>query len=587
MILLYVILVIIPILIISFFSFVTYTNDTNAIGNILLDYAIRQTSDNISEKMAGYRNIITQIATNTETINLFKQFDSSPSLSYEAASARNQLTNQFSFYMQMDNYITSMAFITNSSDTAVFDRYDFSSYYVSRWGNRNFLNSFKAYGDESNMNTIHVITAVNFPDAPEKAAQHLYFTFPAMDTITRQNYGTLVMEVDNAVFNSIINIKNNSTMLDTYISPSSCLTDAYGRIITSPNHSIIGTDLSKPVKTSLSQALYKSLQVKGTSLNLNLIFEKNSMQKYIDDFRNLVIILTIVITICFIIIVYIVTGRLWTKVRKIAFAIKQFGQNQRDVVIDIDESDEILYIIVDQFNKMASEITTLVEELKEKNEHVAMVMNQRRKAEIKALQAQINPHFIYNALDRINWIAIDNDQHEISSMLNGLASLLRYSISNIDILVPLKAEIQWMEKYVFIQCKRFDKKINLVCSAYGDAIDFPIYKMLLQPLVENSILHGFERVSEDSRIELTAQILPDARLKIILSDNGSGMDTETLAEIQKVIDNKGGSETDSIGINNVAKRLWLYYGEEAEISVESIQNAGATFTIVIPYREQS
>jgi sensor histidine kinase YesM len=282
-----------------------------------------------------------------------------------------------------------------------------------------------------------------------------------------------------------------------------------------------------------------------------------------------------------------VTGRLWVKVKKIATAIKEFRKNPKDIAIDIDENDEILYAIADQFNKMASEITTLVAELKEKNKHVAMVMDQRRKAEIRALQAQINPHFIYNALDRINWIAIDNDQHEISSMLSGLASLLRYSISNIDILVTLKAEIQWMEKYIFIQGKRFDKKIDFVCSVYGDAIDFPIYKMLLQPLVENSILHGFAHISTGSRIELSARILQDARLKVILSDNGAGMDSEVLAKIHRMIEQKGNCETDNIGINNVINRLWLYYGDEAEISVESIKNTGTTFTIIIPYREQA
>ena len=581
-ILLYILLAIIPIFIISIFSFITYTNDTNNIESNLLDYAIKQTSENLSGKMTDYRNIVAQIATNVEVINLFKQFDSSLPLSSEAASARNQLVNQFELFVQMNNYITSIALITNSLDAAVFDRNDFSSYFVSRWGNYAFRERLKAYGGEANLNTINIISVVNFPGAPDNAAKYVYFTFPAMDPITKNEYGTFVMEVDNRVFNSIISIKNNSNVLDANISSSSCLTDEYGNVISSPNLDIIGQNF---YGLNLSKVVYKSLPVKGTLLSLNLIFGKNTLQKYIDNFRNLVIILTITMTACFFVIVYIMTGRLWSKVRKIVAAIKQFRQNQQDVDIDIDENDEILYTIANQFNMMVSEITTLVAELKEKNEHVAVVMDQRRKAEIKALQAQINPHFIYNALDRINWIAIDNDQHEISSMLNGLASLLRYSISNIDILVPLKAEILWMEKYIFIQCKRFDKRIDFVWTANGDAIDFPIYKMLLQPLVENSILHGFSQVTTGSRIELSTDILQDARLKITLSDNGTGMNPETISRIQQMINEKANCQSDNIGIINVINRLWLYYGNESEISLESNLNTGTTFAIIIPYRE--
>ncbi|HEY5466553.1 MAG TPA: histidine kinase, partial [Clostridia bacterium] len=312
---------------------------------------------------------------------------------------------------------------------------------------------------------------------------------------------------------------------------------------------------------------------------------------------------TIAITGCFILIVLLMTGRLQRRSNRIAAAISSFRENQQDVDVVVDEHDEILYVIAKQFNKMTSDITVMVSELRAKNEHIAAATDQRRKAEIRALQAQINPHFLYNALDRINWMAIDNEQDEISEMLVGLASLLRYSISNIDILVPLKAEIQWMEKYLLVQGKRFEREIKFDCSVYGDAIDFPIYKMLMQPLVENSVLHGFAMRPNGNRIRLDAHILDDARLRLVLSDNGIGMDGTTLSAIRQQIseqrsidrsianapDEPGSVQEDEggIGIHNVIERLWLYYGREGDIYVESVSGQGTSFILTIPYREHA
>lgn len=584
-ILIYFILAIIPIYLVCFISYYTFEKHTNNIENNLLDYAILQTSENLSEKLANYRNVITQVATNVDIINLYKQFYTSEPFSNETASARNKLNSQFSLYVQGDNYINSIVLITNSLDIAYYDRTE-NSFYGTRWENRDFRENFIAYGNEADRNSINVISAVGFKGAPDNANKYTYFTYPAIDTITKASYGVLVMEVDNQIFNSVINIKNNTSFLDTNISPSSFIANSKGIVITSPNLGLIGSKADDNIKSNSNNVTYKSVPIKGTLLNLFIVFQKNAFQKYKDGYRNFVIILTLIITLCFTFIVFIMTGRLWKKTKEITFAIKRFRKNQEDVNVEIDEHDEILFSIADQFNKMTTEINNLVAELKEKNENIARVMDQRRKAEIKALQAQINPHFIYNALDRINWIAIDNEQYKISEMLSGLASLLRYSISNIDMLVPLRAEIEWMKKYLIIQSTRFNISINFITAINGDAIDFPIYKMLLQPLVENSVLHGFVYEQNDCRIELIANILDDGRLKIILRDNGTGMDSETLDRINSLISDNNLFETENIGINNVINRLRLYYDTEFKIKVASELNKGTSFTLVIPYKHQ-
>lgn len=599
-ILLYLLLAVIPIVVISGVSIAIYGNVASRIEGSLLDYSAAQTGENLSAKMAALRKIVAQVVTSPEVIALYPVFENAEPFTTEAATTRNSLANQFSNFAQMDSYIMSIALITNQLDAAVYDRYDTTYIFPSRWNNKKFREAFLAETANPDAYQINVESAVNFSGAPANVNRHIYFTFPAMDFISRKTYGIIVIEVDNTALNSILDLRGSDRRLDIFISPSSCITNQDGTILTAPDRTLVGTNFSSLDATTAKGFSTKTLLVKGTDFNLNLIFDNGALRQNTDRLRNLVFLVTLAITGIFALIVFIVTGRMQRRSNRIAAAISSFRENQQDVDVVIDEHDEIFYVIANQFNQMTSDITAMVSELRAKNEHIASATNQRRKAEIRALQAQINPHFLYNALDRINWMAIDNEQQEISEMLAGLASLLRYSVSNIDVLVPLKAEIQWMEKYLFIQGKRFDREIEFDCSVYGDAIDFPIYKMLLQPLVENSILHGFMMRPNGNRIRLDAHILDDARLRLVLSDNGLGIDEKKLASIRAEIaarraadrpaddmDDVLPADEGGIGISNVVDRLWLYYGREGDIQVESVFTQGTSFILTIPYREHA
>ena len=602
-ILLYLVLAVIPIVLVSLISSTIYSNVANRIEDSLLDYAAAQAAENLAVEMASLHKIMAQIVTSQDIISLYDDFEDADLGSSESATTRNRILNQFSYFSQMDNYITSIVFISNRLEVAAYDRYEANYTYNTRWSNQELRKAFLALGKTPSYYQIGVVPTVNFTGAPSNADEHVYFTFPAIDFISRRSYGTIVMEVRSNAFNVILDLRGSDSGRDIFISPTSCVTNSEGIILASPDQGLVGKRFSSLDSAGEEGFTSKSLPINGTDFALNLVFDSSALRRNTGQLGNLVFLATMVITGTFVFIVILVTGRLQRRSSRIAAAIARFRENQQDVDVVVDERDEIFYVIADQFNQMTSEITTLVSELRAKNEHVAAATDQRRRAEIRALQAQINPHFLYNALDRINWMAIDNDQSEISEMLAGLASLLRYSISNIDILVPLRAEIQWMEKYLLIQGKRFDQKYELDCSVYGDAIDFPIYKMLLQPLVENSILHGFASRSEGNRIRLDARIREDARLRLVLSDNGNGMSEEMLAAIRQVIairrsDSKENSPTaesgsndltagfqEGIGIHNVTDRLWLYYGDEGDIQVDSALGKGAIFTLTIPYRE--
>ncbi|MGB8454933.1 MAG: histidine kinase [Anaerocolumna sp.] len=260
------------------------------------------------------------------------------------------------------------------------------------------------------------------------------------------------------------------------------------------------------------------------------------------------------------------------------------GKPGEEVRVNIDSKDE-LYIIASQFNEMTFRVNELVDTLKRKNDEIKEAVNRRKHAEIKALEAQINPHFLFNTLDSINWRAIEHEEEEISDMLGALGSLLRYSVSNIDMVVVLEAEISWLRKYIYLQRDRFQYSFDCGYDIEDTALAFPIYKMLLQPIIENTILHAFEEVKKGGRIHIKACLLEDDTLYIRIRDNGSGMKEEKLWMIQKAISFDEPLDYDSIGISNVINRLELYYHGKASISVQSKWGEGTEFVLVIPRPE--
>lgn len=167
-------------------------------------------------------------------------------------------------------------------------------------------------------------------------------------------------------------------------------------------------------------------------------------------------------------------------------------------------------------------------------------------------------------------------------MLGTLGSLLRYSVSNIDMVVLMRAEIEWLKKYIYLQRDRFNNSFDCQYDFPEEVLNFPIYKMLLQPIVENVILHAFEDIRSGGMIYFKADIMEDGRLRVSIRDNGSGMSPETLEEIRQEIREKSALNSKSIGISNVINRLWIYYHDRAELYVNSVLGQGSEFILIIP-----
>lgn len=243
---------------------------------------------------------------------------------------------------------------------------------------------------------------------------------------------------------------------------------------------------------------------------------------------------------------------------------------------------------VNEINELNSTYNQLV---KETNHLIRMVYQKeilRSRSELKALQAQINPHFLFNTLDALHWSLEEKNEEELSEVVIAMSDLFRYTITKEtdDDWVFLKDEIKHIGDYMEIMKMRFGDRLHWRVSVPEEFKQVQIPKLIIQPLVENAILHGAGNKVGDSLVTVTVEPVSTDRIRIIVQDDGPGMDQERIHQITEST-NRGGVESTrgtGIAISNVNKRLRLYYNENlhSELLIESEPNKGTRISFEIP-----
>ena len=200
-----------------------------------------------------------------------------------------------------------------------------------------------------------------------------------------------------------------------------------------------------------------------------------------------------------------------------------------------------------------------------------------RKTELKALQAQINPHFLYNTLDSIAWMCEQGRNDEAVQMVNALAQLFRISISRGHELIPIRSELRHAESYLKIQKHRYKNQFSYRFNVDESCLDFLCNKITLQPIIENAIYHGINGLVDEGEIVITLRA-DGSDVVFTVADNGVGMEAEQIQAILR----KERSDHTGIGIKNVNDRLKIYFGEGYGITIDSEPDVGTTVTIRMP-----
>ncbi|MEK4036153.1 MULTISPECIES: histidine kinase [Paenibacillus] len=297
------------------------------------------------------------------------------------------------------------------------------------------------------------------------------------------------------------------------------------------------------------------------------IYEAATTTRKLNYFIGLLFLIVSVILVSFI------SNKITNPLKNLSLQMKRFSTGSFDAEAQVEGKDEIAYLSR-HFNKMVEKTNELI------NERYKMKIVEKN-AVLKALEAEINPHFLYNALQAISTKALKNNNDDIVDMVDNLAMTLRYCISGKDV-VHAREELKHIERYLALQKARFGNRMQVAYQWEDPLLELEIPKLSIQTLVENCIKHALEKVSTTITITMEAHVTPSHTV-ISVTDDGPGFSGERLEQVRNSLqiqwEDQGGenaaeSDTESIGLKNLNTRLKLLYGEAAGLAITS--DAGGT-----------
>lgn len=359
------------------------------------------------------------------------------------------------------------------------------------------------------------------------------------------------------------------------------ITNSRNDIVYHPLQQLIYLGIKQEDIATINQYGLGSTVVDGTIYSINNIEDSNwkivgvSFTSELVDSKVLTAIQIIgwilIITLVFAsVIVFKVSKKLTKPIRSLVDAMNEFEQNAIDFKYDSIRGVSEFNNLSHSFEHMVIQVQELMEKVK--NEEITL-----RKTELKALQAQINPHFLYNTLDSIQWMCEENKTEDAITMVGALAQLFRISISKGYELITIEKEIQHAKNYLVIQNYRYKGQFTYCFDIDEEVLQYLCNKITLQPIIENALHHGISRMVDEGQITITAK-KQETAIVFTICDNGVGMSEEQVTNILKkeLTDSKG------IGVKNVNDRIKIYFGEEYGIVVESELDKGTTISIKIP-----
>lgn len=253
--------------------------------------------------------------------------------------------------------------------------------------------------------------------------------------------------------------------------------------------------------------------------------------------------------------------------------MKLVSQGNLDVSLNIEHGE---------IGKISVTIDQMLKEIRRLIQKIYQDELEKRQMEMLALQSQIRPHFMYNTLNAIKWMAKIQGATGIEEALTAFSSVIRFTAKTQSDYVTVKEEVEFIKSYAKILDIRYMNKFDVTFHIDPSVWEYQILKFLIQPLVENAIFHGFDELPYKGKLEIRVE-QQDGRIVITVTDNGRGMSQERQ---QQLTQNKNGERLNSIGINNIRRRIELHFGPEYGLWINSEVNAGTTVTIVVPVIEQ-
>jgi two-component system sensor histidine kinase YesM len=549
---------------------------------------LSQTAQSIKTVIASYEDLAYQIYTNESAAELAVRIDNNDNIEV----SRNQLSRLLRGYAYVKPYVESISVITKEGEVICYDMITATSTKTS-WLDNFELSRQELYRRVSEEQRTGILTSQYATAMGGKDYYLFHLTHRIVDYRNiNQKEAVLIFSIDEQLLDATCNqemIKNGIPNCVIFI------IDKQGRLVSFSEPSLLGKkvvdlDQSPERQADTYEKLVRDTKVlPGKYVSTHTLYDEklgwtfvtvsdhSSVIASIKSQQKTAILTAAVSFLALVILALAITNYLTRSIGKVVKAMKVVEQGKLSVQVETDKNMPLeVTAIANQFNHMIQWLKESMEKEKEAN-------IKQRNAEIAALEAQINPHFLYNTLDTINWMAIDNNQYEISNTINSLAHILRYSIDKSNSTVALSRELEWLKQYVFLQQTRMKNAFECSVHADPDLLHAPIHKLLFQPFVENALLHGFEGVRQKNILDIKISSEED-KIKIVIEDNGKGMPKKLVEELNRGMTMEEADKS-HIGIKNAVERLSMYYGAACSFWVESELKMGTKITIIIPKAE--
>ncbi|MDD4851041.1 MAG: sensor histidine kinase [Gemmiger sp.] len=524
---------------------------------------------------------------------------------YESATVQNAKTSSGQAVAQVVNTVQSytedmnevMALLTGAMQDATADPGDFMSAFLQMRPDVIAVTAYDAAGTlqscwaEGRQPKADILRNLSFDGAAAGTAANHYISAPHVETIFDGYYPwvvTMAARLPGGGGAAWVALDLSFTGISSYISNVGIgqhgycfLMDANGTIIYHPQQQLIYSGLK-----SEDTARLATLQ-DGTYTDASVIYCLQGVPgsnwrvvgvSYLDELvtgnvlamvRILLLLAALLLAVA-LLVSWIVSSVLSSPLHRLSTAMAEFEQDAGRFSYQPVKGAREVRNLSDSFGHMVLRIQRLMATVREEEVNL-------RKTELKALQAQINPHFLYNTLDSIAWMCERGRNADAVQMVHALARLFRISISKGHELIPIRKELEHAESYLQIQKYRYKNQFEYTFTVDPACLDYLCNKITLQPIIENAICHGLELMVEEGHIAVKVE---EAGQDILLSvtDNGVGMTAEQVDAMLK----REPSDRTGIGIKNVNDRLRIYFGEPYGLHITSEPDVGTCVEIRMP-----
>lgn len=528
-----------------------------------------QTKVSLDVWLDSYEDILFQVYTDDEIVELVDKINAGK----DVANNRKQLRKTLRGLFYTKDYVKSISVITESGELVFYDQLTASTTRTS-WMDSLSMSQEELYRAISSDNKTHLIPTGNEVVFGSNSCYLFHIGHRIIDyrDVDKQ-CGVVLVSIDEALLEEICSATENGLNF---------IVDSEGNLVSCAGSERIGQPVHRKdageaeKRNAYRQAAAETGLLGETALSIYSVHDEETgwdiiratnQEELIQALRQQQQLSGFIIVLSLCAVVVIMFGqvsRMTGSIRRVVETMRRAGRGDLTIRVAADQTRPTeIEVIAEEFNAMMDKMKKSVET--------------QKNAEIAALEAQINPHFLYNTLDAIGWMCEEERSQDAVEMVNALARLFRISISKGHELIPIEKEVEHARSYLMIQKFRYKNQFTYSFDIEEKCLRYLCNKITLQPIIENAIYHGINRMVDEGKIII--RIYGEGKdIVFSVSDNGVGMSREKCANILK---SEPGDQT-GIGIKNVNDRIRIYFGEEYGITIESEPDEGTCVTIRMP-----